>query len=216
MGMDLYAWARALNNGLLINNRVDKGREGMEGVSKSDRFAGDFETPEQRVGNYNPDTPWETCMTICRQWAWKPNDKLKSLQECIHTLVRTVGGDGNLLLNVGPMPDGRFEQRQIDRLTEIGSWLALYGETIYGARGGPVPPQHWGVTTRKDNRVFVHVLDSQSHVIVLPDWDKAVKSAVLFLDKSEIKTELTDMGMLIQIAKGHDDKPDIVVELILE
>jgi alpha-L-fucosidase len=215
MGMELYAWARDLNNDLLINNRVDKGRAGMEGVSASDRFAGDFETPEQRVGNYNPVTPWETCMTICRQWAWKPNDKLKSLQECIHTLVRTAGGDGNLLLNVGPMPDGRFEQRQIDRLHEIGDWLKQYGDTIYGTRGGPVPPQHWGVTTSKDNRVFVHVLDSQSEVILLPQWTQPVKSAVRFPDNSEVRTEKTNMGLLIQVPERLEDAPDIVIELTI-
>ena len=52
-------------------------------------------------------------------------------------LVNAVGGDGNLLLNVGPMPDGRIEPRQVERLKEIGQWLAKYGESIYGTRGGP-------------------------------------------------------------------------------
>ena len=76
-------------------------------------------------------------MTICQQWAWKPNDRMKSLKECIQTLVRVAGGDGNLLFNVGPMPDGRIEPRQVDRLKEMGDWLRKYGESIYGTRGGP-------------------------------------------------------------------------------
>jgi alpha-L-fucosidase len=76
-------------------------------------------------------------MTICRQWAWKPNDPMKSLKECIQTLVRVVGGDGNLLFNVGPMPDGRIEPRQVERLLEMGDWLNRYGQSIYGTRGGP-------------------------------------------------------------------------------
>ena len=69
---------------------------------------GDFDTPEQRVGGFNRERPWETCMTICQQWAWKPGDRLKSLEQCLQTLLYTVGGDGNLLFNVGPMPDGRI------------------------------------------------------------------------------------------------------------
>jgi len=66
------------------------------------------------------DRPWESCITICTQWSWKPNDKMKSLKECIQTLLRTAGGDGNLLFNVGPMPTGEIEPRQVERLKEMG------------------------------------------------------------------------------------------------
>ena len=88
------------------------------------------------MGKLQTGRPWETCMTICTQWSWKPNDELKSLKECLQVLVNTVGGDGNLLLNVGPMPDGRIEPRQVERLREIGRWLAKYGESIYGTAAG--------------------------------------------------------------------------------
>ena len=83
-------------------------------------------------------------MTICRQWAWKPSDNMKSLTECIHTLIQAAGGDGNLLFNVGPMPDGRIEPRQVERLEEMGAWLDRYGEAIYGTRGGPFTPRFVG------------------------------------------------------------------------
>ena len=107
----------------------------MEGTTKSNIFAGDYATPEQRIGKFDNKNAWETCMTIGTQWSWKPNDKLKSKEECIHTLLQTVGGDGNLLFNVGPMPDGRMEQRQVNRLKEIGDWLKINGEAVYGTRG---------------------------------------------------------------------------------
>ena len=71
MGMDLYSYLRGLKDDLLINNRVDKGRQGMEGTTKSNIFAGDFATPEQRVGSFDDKNAWETCMTIAKQWAWK-------------------------------------------------------------------------------------------------------------------------------------------------
>ncbi len=214
MGMDLYAWARKIDNGLLINNRVDKGREGMEGKSLSDRFAGDFETPEQRVGSYNVETPWETCMTIGNQWSWKPNDKLKSLRDCIQTLVRTAGGDGNLLLNVSPMLDGRMEQRQIDRLREIGQWLSTYGETIYRTRGGPVPPQDWGVTTHRGERVFVHILNRKGSVVLIPGMTRKVIAARRFIDKSAVSFEQDGRGLRIQLPDA-DHSPDFVIELQL-
>ncbi|MDY7394513.1 alpha-L-fucosidase [Aureibaculum sp. 2210JD6-5] len=158
MGMDLYAYLRGLDDELLINNRVDKGREGMAGITKSYKYAGDYATPEQEIGKFDIENAWESCITIANQWAWKPNDKLKTTQQCIQTLVQTVGGDGNLLLNVGPMHDGRIEQRQIDRLKEIGDWLKVNGDAIYGTRGGPYLPTVNYVSTHKNNTIFIHLL----------------------------------------------------------
>ena len=97
-------------------------------------------------------------MTICRQWSWKPNDEMKSRKECIQTLIRTVGGDGNLLLNVGPMPDGRIEPRQVERLKEIGDWLDKYATGIYGTRGGPFKPGEWGASTCQGDKIHLFVM----------------------------------------------------------
>ena len=88
---------------------------------------GDFDTPEQRIGGFQNNRPWETCMTIANQWAWKPNDEVKTLEKCLHSLIRSAGGDGNLLFNVGPMPDGKIEPSQVTRLKEMGQWLQKYG-----------------------------------------------------------------------------------------
>jgi alpha-L-fucosidase len=175
MGMELYKYVRSLDDEILINNRVDKGRHGMEGVSLSEKYAGDFATPEQQIGRYDTLTPWESCITICRQWAWKPDDIMKSREECLSTLVKTVGGDGNLLLNVGPMPDGRIEERQAERLREMGVWLDQFGESIYDTRGGPIPPQKWGVSTHKDDKIYLHILNP-SKQIVLRDFSEDIKN----------------------------------------
>ncbi|MCK5731048.1 MAG: alpha-L-fucosidase, partial [Draconibacterium sp.] len=149
MGLDFYQYLKGLDRNILINNRVDKGRKGMEGITISKEFAGDFATPEQQIGTFNIENPWESCITICKQWAWKPNDKMKSFEQCIQTLLKTVGGGGNLLFNVGPMPDGRIEQRQIGRLKEMGDWLQEYGESVYETTGGPYKPTEWISSTRK-------------------------------------------------------------------
>jgi alpha-L-fucosidase len=215
MGMDLYRYIRNLDDNLLINNRVDKGRAGMEGVSLSDKFAGDFATPEQQIGRYDLVTPWESCITICKQWAWKPNDELKSFKECIHTLVRTAGGDGNLLLNVGPMPDGRIEQRQVERLQEMGQWLKKYGKTIYNTRGGPIEPQSWGVTTHREKTLFVHVLQPSGDTIELPGLTEKIKTARIFSNKKAVDFQQNEKQAQLTIPMGERDETDLVIEIRL-
>ncbi len=214
-GLDLYTWSRKLNDELLINNRVDKGRVGMEGITKSPDFAGDFETPEQTVGAYRPQTPWETCMTICTQWAWKPNDKLKSTDECLSILLNTVGGGGNLLLNISPMLDGRIEQRQIDVLKEIGEWLDVNGESVYGTRGGPIPPQEWGVTTHKDNFIFIHVINWQKKIL-LPDFNKTVTFAVQLSNSNKVIYQSTPKGLEISLPDSDKAMPFTVIKLTFQ
>ena len=215
-GQDLYKYVRSLQPGIIINNRVDKGRRGMEGSTGTDLdYSGDFDTPEQRVGNYQIDRPWETCMTICRQWAWKPDDTMKSLKECIGILVNTVGGGGNLLLNVGPMPNGKIEQRQVDRLKEIGDWLEKNGESIYGTQGGPIPPQSWGVTTHKGNTLYVHVLSDTGSVIALPKLTSTINNAALF-DGTPVAFETTDMGTVLKLPEENRDPNDTVIVVKLD
>src|SRR3546814_8891702 len=84
--------------------------------------------------------PWESCFTLSSQWAWKPNDNIKSLDQCLDILSKTSGGNGNLLLNVGTMPDGRIEARQVTRLQEIGQWMKNNGDAVYNTFGGPYEP----------------------------------------------------------------------------
>ncbi len=176
-GTDLYRYVLGLQPSIIINNRVDKGRDGMEGVTKKGGFIGDYETPEQKIGNFKRDVPWETCMTLGTQWAWKPDDTVKSFKECIHTLVLTCGGDGNLLLNVGPMPDGRIEARQAERLREMGKWLERNGESIYGTRGGPFMPGEWGASTCKGNTIYLHVFQWDGDSFTLPAIEPRIEAA---------------------------------------
>lgn len=166
-GQEVIDRIRAVQPGILVNNRTGA--------------KGDFDTPEQRVGSFQVNRPWETCMTIATQWAWKPNDEVKSLEQCLHSLVRTAGGDGNLLFNIGPKSDGTIEPQQVERLKEIGDWLKKYGYTIYGTRGGPFKPTDWGVSTRKGNRVYLHVLkwNGKSSKIEIPDLGIAIKGCKL-------------------------------------
>ncbi len=216
MGMDLYAWLRGLKPDLLINNRVDKGRQGMEGKSLGAQYAGDFETPEQQVGAFNTETPWETCITLGEQWAWKPNDKLKSANDCIRILLQTVGGDGNLLLNVGPTPEGTIEERQVLILRDIGRWLEKYGDTVYRTRGGPVPPADWGVTTQRGDTVFVHILKQDDASLVLEGLPRRPISAQMYGTGTSVSFENGDAQTTLHLPSLDREAVDNVVEITLE
>jgi alpha-L-fucosidase len=204
MGQDLYQYLKGLDENILINNRVDKGRKGMEGITISDEYAGDFATPEQQIGRYDIENAWESCITICRQWAWKPDDELKSLEECLFTLLKTVGGGGNLLLNVGPMPDGRIEPRQADRLMEMGEWLKEYGESVYGTTGGPYKPTEWLTSTRKGNTIYINLLEYDKPALQLPfPFDTEIESVQLFNGENLVfskSNEILYIGLPIRVS----------------
>jgi len=215
-GMDLYAYARGLNDNMLINNRVDKGREGMKGMTTSEKFAGDFGTPEQEIGLFNNENPWESCITIGRQWSWKPNDKLKSLKECIQILAKTAGGGGNLLLNISPMPDGRIEARQIDRVRGIGRWLEKYGESIYGTAGGPLKPTSWLASTRKGNRIYVHLLAPPRNELRLPTIPHRKIKGVHVLSGPELPFRDDGNQVVVTLPREPVDENDAVLVLNLD
>jgi alpha-L-fucosidase len=211
-GMDLYAYLRGLNDSLLINNRVDKLREGMDGMTASSRSAGDFGTPEQQIGGFDNQHPWESCITIATQWAWKPNDKIKSVKECIQTLAKTAGGGGNLLFNVSPMLDGRLEQRQIDRLQAMGWWLERYGESIYGTIGGPFKPTPWLASTCKENRIYVHILKAPKEELRLPVVPGRKIKSIHLLGGAALQSRTAEGKMLVTLpAKGPDENDAVLV-----
>jgi len=175
----------------------------------------DHDTPEQRVGKYQDDRPWESCITICRQWAWKPGDDMKSFKECIQTLVRCAGGDGNLLFNVGPMPDGRIEPRQVERLREMGAWLSKNGGSIYGTRGGPWKPTQTLASTRKGNTIFLHIFRWDGDRIVLPDIACRIERAHL-LGGGVVEVRQADGQLMVSVPPANRDAVDTIVRLDLD
>ena len=212
-GIKLYKYCRSLDNEVLINNRVDKGRKGMQGMSKSG-FAGDFGTPEQEIGDFTS-MPWESCITICNQWAWKPNDKMKSLKELIHTLALTAGGNGNLLLNVGPMLDGRIEQRQTDRLKQMGDWLKVYGESIYNTKGGPYIPTEKLASTYHKDKVYLHLLKWPEKTFSIPEIKGYKVTKVRILNGQAIPFQKDKKHIILELPENPPDSNDTVIEMEL-
>jgi alpha-L-fucosidase len=164
---EIYGLIRSLQpNCLIANNHHLPPFEG------EDYQVFERDVPGENTAGYSGQAvsrlPLETCQTINRSWGFNITDNdFKSTTELLHLLVRTAGVGANLLLNVGPMPDGRIQQECVSRLSEMGGWLEKYGHTIYGTTAGPVKPQSWGATTRTSEAVFVHVLDGQSRSVTL-------------------------------------------------
>ena len=198
---NLFKMIRRLQPHIIINNRAG--------------LPGDHDTPEQRIGKFQTDRAWETCMTICKQWAWKPNDQMKSLKQCIHTLARVAGGDGNFLFNVGPAPTGEIEPRQVQRLREMGQWLKKYGQSIYATRGGPFKPGTWGASTHKGNTIYIHVLSWTANSLTLPPIDKnIIASSVLTGGTTTVKQ--TKEAIEIFVPKAHRQELDTIIKLQLD
>ena len=209
-----YPLVRGLQPQIIINNRLQMDsfeQWAHQGKLKANE---DYYTPEQRIGAYDDQTPWETCMTIGTQWAWKPDDQIKSAGEVVHILAECVGGDGNLLLDVGPMPDGRIEPRQVDVLKQVGAWIDKNGESIYGTRGGPWKPTKSIASTRKGDVIYVHVLRSDGDMIELPDIAAQIKSARI-LGGAKVKFARQDGKLVLTDPAALRDADDTVIKLKL-
>lgn len=198
---ELLKMIRQLQPGIIINNRTG--------------LPADFDTPEQVVGGFQIDRPWESCITIGDQWSYKPNENMKSKEQCIQTLVKVVGGDGNLLFNVGPMPDGRIEPQQVERLKEMGDWLKKYGQSIYNTKGGPFKPGKYGASTHKGNIIYLHVLNWAGENLTLPGIGKKIKKAdVLTGGKADIAQ--TNDAIEITLPLKYQQSVDTIIELTLD
>jgi alpha-L-fucosidase len=209
-----YALVRTLQPALIINNRLDMGS--LEDYN-SQRILpnADYATPEQSVGAFNDQHPWETCMTIGTQWAWKPNDKIKTSDECIRILTQCVTGDGNLLLNVGPMPNGEIEPRQVAVLKEVGAWLGKYGESIYGTRGGPFRNGDWGGSTRKGSVVYLHIMKWQDGKVTLPPLEARIMSSTS-LTGGNVDVKQASDKIVVAMTAGQQPKDHAIVKLQLD
>ncbi|MEJ2205354.1 MAG: alpha-L-fucosidase [Gemmatimonadota bacterium] len=160
--------------------------------------------------------PLETSLTMNGSWGFNLTDRRwKSVRELIHTLVRAAGADANLLLNVGPRPDGTLQPEAVTRLRGVGAWLDTYGESVYGTRGGPIPPRAWGVTTQTEDRVYVHVLEWPDAALSIPVMDRRVAAARMLASGETVAFRQTEAGVTLRMPGSGGDGPDRVVVLEL-
>lgn len=160
--------------------------------------------------------PLETCQTMNGMWGYKVADQnYKDSRTLIHYLIKTAGMGANLLLNIGPQPNGELPETALARLKDIGQWMRTYGETIYGTSAGDFQAQPWGTTTRKGNRLFVHILDPDVTSVHLPLTCK-VKKNVDYISRKPLTIHRKNNGYELQIPPRDTTAIDFVVELITD
>jgi alpha-L-fucosidase len=194
---DLLNMVFELQPQIMVNNRL--------GV------AGDIETPEQRIPNVPPTRDgkpviWETCMTLNEHWGYAEDDRnYKSATQAIRMLVDCVSKGGNLLLNVGPRPDGSFPTQSVIRLKQIGRWMDANAESIYGCGPAPTGDLPYGRATMKGRKLYVHVFDwPEDGKVKLPPFRTKARSASLL--KGDERLKLRQTGKSITIT-GPEEAP---------
>ncbi len=214
MGKDFYKTIREVQPNTIVNNRVDKGRMGMEGMDKEGDFAGDFGTPEQEIPATGIDSDWEACMTMNGSWGYKPSDtNWKSSEMLIQHLVDIVSKGGNFLLNIGPDPQGLFPPESVERLAAMGEWTKVNGEAIYGAKASPFDRPEWGRYTSKRGLLYAHVFDWPAEKQIQIDKSLKVVRATFLAGGKELDVEACDKGDYIILPESAPDTIATVIKL---
>lgn len=206
-----YSLIHRLQPGCLIGNNHHKNPFDGEDFQMFER-----DLPGQNTAGYSGDAeisalPLESCETTNQTWGYSITDRnYKPVKQLVQTLVKAAGNNANLLLNVGPRPSGDFPEPAVKTLQEIGKWTSIYGETIYGTRPGELTPQTWGVTTRRGDKTYVHILDLQATELFLPIPDKRVKQIVTFKDNTPVRYKRTKEGITLYLEKAPTDIDHVV------
>lgn len=169
-----------------------------------------------RTSHVSTELALETCKTLNKSWGYDiKDDNWKSVPELIRILLATAGRNANLLLNVGPQPDGCIPEESVVRLAEMGKWLSVNGETIFGTRATMLKPQPWGVLTHKDGHIYLHVTEApEGGVITLPFKLKA-KKVLDFATGAALKFKKTRKDFTVTLPAGADFSVDYIIEITL-
>lgn len=162
--------------------------------------------------------PLETCETMNGMWGYKIIDqRYKTTATLIRLLVASAGRNANLLLNVGPQPDGELPAVAVERLSEMGQWLKTFAPTVKdGVRAGLIPPQEWGVTTQRGKTLYLHILEWKSRMLSIPLVER-VKSVRVFENGRRVPFSQTAHGLTMTFdqAPSEANPIDFVVEVTL-
>ena len=204
-GEDMYNYMRKLDPDIIINNRVDKGRTDMAGLTRDSTFYGDFGTAEQEILSTSPGVDWESCMTMNDHWGYNKMDQnWKSTEDLVRKLIDIVSKGGNFLLNAGPTAEGLFPKASIERLKEIGGWMKENGEAIYETQTSPFQKLDWGRCTQKakgnETILYLHVFDyPDNKKLIVPGFKNNITKVYALNDSSKKKLQIERTGAFISV-----------------
>lgn len=193
-----YDLVHSLQPGCLIGNNHHENTFPGEDIQIFER-----DVPGENTEGYSSqdisNLPLETCNTMNGMWGYKIEDQnYKDEKTLIRYLIKTAGQGANLLLNIGPQPNGELPQAAIERLKKIGEWMRQNGETIYATEGSPFGQQSWGTATKKGNRLFLHVMEPENSLIVLPE-NVEIKDAKEYASGKPLQTYKNGNNNVIRI-----------------
>ncbi len=209
MGRDLYALCRSLQPNVIVNNRVGKARAGMSGMSSGAGAVGDYGTPEQEIPatGFGAGVDWESCMTMNDTWGFKKDDNnWKSLATLIRMLIDSSSKGGNFLLNVGPTAEGLIPAPSIERLADIGKWMKVNSEAIYGTSASPFKKLAFGKCTQKPGRLYLHVFQWPADGNLVVPIRNQVAKAYLLADRARpLEVATIEQGARISVPAAAPD-----------
>jgi alpha-L-fucosidase len=159
--------------------------------------------------------PLETCETINDSWGYNITDRnYKTVKQVVQLLVNAAGRNANLLLNVGPMPNGEIQKEFTDTLAAAGNWLKQFGPSVYNTRGKIMPPQKWGVATRRGNEIFLHLLyPPENEFILLPGFNEKLVSVEIMNTGEKLKYSRVKEGVFIYHQYKTEDFFDHIIRI---
>lgn len=167
----------------------------------------EISTPEQRIPKAPIKGAWETCMTMGRQWAYKPDDNYKSAEKLINNLVKIRARGGNYLLNVGPKPNGELPAPQVELLKKLGLWNAMNGEAIHGVRGWSITNEGdiWFTKKRDANILYAIALKWPGKKLTIKSlYDAKVLSVKMLGIDKKLNWQQSKDGLVIETS---DERP---------
>ena len=235
--VDLIWWDMGASSAPEFKYRMMKAIKNLSGTERlifndrmEDKLTGDFKTPEQSIPDMpsNGDgTDWETCMTLNDNWGYAAHDvRWKTTEDVLQKLIDIASKGGNYLLNIGPKADGTFPTESINCLKEVGSWMKVNSEAIYGTIPSPFVSQlDWGRATRKEvdgkQLLYLHVFTQywpKDGKLLVPDFGSGIKRAYLLIDAKKTSLPIDEMGdnHIFSLPLDAPDKisTTIVVEIL--
>ena len=211
LGSNYYHWdtisllpeLRRLQAGLIVNNRI--------GNRLPKKYQGDYHVYELSVGPYGDDRVWESAITLSKAWAWHGGDLTKSPEATLRMFLQVIGNGGNLTLNIAPQPDGEIFAKDKEVLAHLGQFTEKYAEAIYETRKGLYKPGVWGVSTTRDNELYLFLLEQSANgelTVDLPSLP-VPPTAIDLLSEGTLESNY-DVGLHLKVRAAGDATPPVV------